>query len=146
MRYLHFLYKFLGDILIKYIIVVGLFVVPVTSLVVKIKHPTVANGWLFFLFMLFLAIERTWETFYSSKDQRHHQLHGDWTLPLVSIAYLIMVLGIIWEFFVIQRELNLLVTFFGLFVFLVSFLLRIYSMSTLKSQEMLQEQQTNQPQ
>lgn len=134
MKDLRFLYKFLGDILIKYIITIGLFVVPLTSLAFKFKYPAVPNGWLLFLFMCFLAIERTWETFYSSGDSKKHKLHGDWTLPLVSIAYLIMVFGVIWEFFTKQRATNFAVVLLGFCIFVLSLLLRFYGMRTLKEQ------------
>ena len=132
MKRLHSAYKFLGDVVIKCIIMIGLFGVPAASLALKLKYPTVPNGWLLFLFMCFLAIERIWETFYSTGDAKKHKLHGDWTLPLVSIVYLVMVLGVIWEFFIIQREANSFVVLLGACLFVSSFLLRLYSMMTLK--------------
>ncbi|MBN1869995.1 MAG: isoprenylcysteine carboxylmethyltransferase family protein [Candidatus Omnitrophica bacterium] len=79
-------------------------------------------------------VERVWETFYSSGDQKKHKLHGDWTLPLVSIAYILMLLGMIWEFFVINRGINIFVMLIGIFIYGMSFLLRISGMLTLREQ------------
>ena len=128
------IYKFLGNNLIKSIIIIALIVIPVVALIFKLNYSDVSNGWLFFVFICFLVMERIWETFYSTGDTKKHKLHGDWTLPLVSIAYVIMVFGIIWEFFVIQREVNFSVVLLGLCMFVLSFLLRFYSMMTLKEQ------------
>lgn len=134
MKYLYATYKFLGKVIIQWIIVIGLLFVPLTSLIFKFNYPMVSNGWVFIAFIFFIVIERTWETFYSAKEHQKHKLHGDWTLPLVSIAYIIMLFGIILEFFIIQREMNHLVTVLGIFMLILSFLLRICSMRTLKGQ------------
>lgn len=134
MKYLLAVYKFLGNVIVKFIIIFGLFGIPLASLMFKFKYPEVPNGWLFIGFMCLLVVERVWETFYSAKEHQKHKLHGDWTLPLVSIAYLMMLVGIILEYFVLQGEINILITLLGVFIFTLSFLLRISCMRTLKDQ------------
>jgi len=134
MKYLYVVYKFLGKIIVRCIIIFGLFGVPLISLIFKFKYPIVPNGWFFVSFMCLLVIERVWETFYTAKEHQKHKLHGDWTLPLVSIVYIMMLIGIILEFFIIQREISNLIASLGVFMFVLSFLLRIVSMRTLKDQ------------
>jgi len=134
MKQLNGVYSFFGNVLIKGIIIVGLVFVPLVSLVFTLRYPYISHGWLFLLFICVLAIERVWETFYSTEDRKKHKLQGDWTLPLVSIAYIIMLFGVTWEFFTVRKELNYSITYLALFIFIVSFLLRVYSMKTLKEQ------------
>ena len=134
MSYFYAVYKLLGKIVVKAIIVAGLFGVPLLAFVFKLYYPEVLHGWIFVFFVFCLAIERTWETFYTAKEQQKYKLHGDWTLPLVSIAYIIMVVGIILEFFIFQREINVLVLLLGVFALILSFILRVCSMRTLKNQ------------
>lgn len=126
-------FKNLGDVVIKCIIIFGSFI-PIITLIYKLYNPNVLYGWWLFGFICLLAIERIWETFYSAKERRPHKLHGDWTLPLVSIAYIILVLGIVLEFFLIPRTINYLIASVGLFLFVLSFLLRIWGIRTLKKQ------------
>lgn len=128
------LYKFLGKYLINIIILIGALFVPLVIVFFNAHYPDVHHKALFFVFVIFLVIERTWETFFSSKERKGHKLYGDWTLPVVSISYILLVLGTIWEFFVINRSLNMLITTLGVALFLFSFLLRLYGMYTLKEQ------------
>ena len=128
------LYKFLGKYLISIIILAGTFIVPLVIIYFHMSYPDVNHKGLFFMFIIFLIIERTWETFFSSKERKGHKLYGDWTLPVVSISYIFLVLGTIWEFFVINRGLNIFITMIGVVLFLSSFLLRLCGMNTLKEQ------------
>lgn len=134
MKYLHVAYKFLGNVIVRCIIIFGLFGIPLISFIFKFKYPAVPNGWIFVGFMCFLVVERVWETFYTAKEHQKHKLHGDWTLPLVSIAYIMMLIGIVLEFFMAQRTISGLVALLGVFMFALSFLLRMLSMRTLKDQ------------
>lgn len=134
MKFLNKLFKIFGNTLIKIIIVFALIAIPAITLAYKLHYPRVFYGWEFFIFICLLAIERTWETFYSSQERRRHKLYGEWTLPLVSIAYIMLVLGVILEFFLLPREINILTTFCALCVFILSFFFRLWGMRSLKDQ------------
>lgn len=112
----------------------GIFLVPITTIAMKLKFPNVPYSTLFLIFVILLVAERAWETFFSAKEHKHHKLHGDWTLPIVSIAYLVMLFGTIWEFFIIQRQQNTLISITGILIFLFSLFLRILCIKTLKDQ------------
>ena len=127
------LFKSLGKIIIKIIIILALFLGPIVALVFKLHYPNFTNSGLL-LFIFLLAIERTWETFYSSRERRGHKLYGDWTLPLVSIAYIILALIVICEFFLKEIRIDYRISFVGFFIFISAFILRIWGMRTLKEQ------------
>lgn len=134
MNYSKKIYKYLGEITIRLILVAGLLGVPLTCLIFKLNYPNIAHGWLLLLFLSLLMLERAWETFYSTDENKKHKLHGDWTLPLVSIAYLLMLFGIIGEYFLLRKNLNLVITSLALIIFLSSFLIRMWGVATLKEQ------------
>ena len=71
-----------------------------------------------------MATERLWETFYSTKERRRYKIYGDWTLPLVSILYIILGFIKITEFFYLRREINILILLFSTILFCYAFTLR----------------------
>lgn len=134
MKVFHLLYEVFGRNLIKWIIFFGLFVIPIFVLILKFHSPEVENGWLFVTFIFFLALERVWETFFSSKERRRFKLYGDWTLPVVSIAYIILVLAVSLEFFFVRKRFNYGFFYLGGIIFIFSLALRIWGILTLKDQ------------
>ena len=127
-------YKFLGNIIIPSIIGIGLVGIPTVCLIFKFRYPDSPYGWIFVVFICFIVIERVWETFYSTGENKRYKLQGDWTLPLVSIAYELMLFGIIFEHFLIKKQLNLWITAFALLIYGLSCIFRVWGMMTLKEQ------------
>lgn len=134
MKFIQVLSNILGNILVRCIIILGLFIAPAITLAFKLHYPQVLYGWIILAFVCILAIERIWETFYSSRERRRYKLYGDWTLPIVSIAYIILVLVIVGEFFILQRKINIVISSLAIFIFIISFFLRLWGMRTLKDQ------------
>jgi len=100
----------------------------------KFKYASVAYGWFMVIFICILSVERTWETFYSFQEKRKHKLYGDWTLAVVSIAYILLIFTTLFEFFVFPAVLNSALSLYGLFLFIAGFLLRLWGIKTLNHQ------------
>ena len=118
----------------KWIIVTGTVIVPISVIMFSMKYPDKQYKNIFILFIFILVAERIWETFYTSKERRGHKLYGDWTLPLVSIAYIALVLIVIYGFFIVPTQLNLMLTLLGVLMFISSLGIRLWGMRTLKDQ------------
>lgn len=94
------------------------------SFVLSYLNPQVKERFTFSLFILIVAIERLWETFYSTRERRRHRIYGDWTLPVVSILYIALGVIKITEFFYIKREVSVLLVLFTTLLFCYAFALR----------------------
>ncbi|MFA5118146.1 MAG: isoprenylcysteine carboxylmethyltransferase family protein [Candidatus Omnitrophota bacterium] len=134
MKILNNLYKYLGDVLIKTFILFAVLIIPLTAVALKFKYDSVAYGWFMVAFIFILSIERTWETFYSFQEKRKHKLYGDWTLAVVSVAYILLIFTTLFEFFVFPVTLNITLSLYGLFLFIAGFLLRLSGIKTLNHQ------------
>jgi methyltransferase len=134
MKILNNLYKYLGDVLIKTFILFAVLIIPLTAVALKFKYDSVAYGWFMVAFIFVLSIERTWETFYSFQEKRKHKLYGDWTLAVVSAAYILLIFTTLFEFFVFPVTLNITLSLYGLFLFIAGFLLRLSGIKTLNHQ------------
>jgi protein-S-isoprenylcysteine O-methyltransferase Ste14 len=71
-----------------------------------------------FLIILFIiiAIQRACETF-AKREKQKGVIKQKWTFSLLFIAYVIVVIGSIAEYFLIKRNINLIVTLIGIILY-----------------------------
>ena len=119
--------------MIKILLSVIVLAVPSLLIYLNITHPEANGRYLFNAFVIFIMLERIWETFFTSKEKDIRQFHGDWTLVLTTFMYFIAGLTMIWEFFYINR-INIFLTIIGLIIFLLSGILRFWAVKTLGNQ------------
>jgi len=91
------------------------------------------KDWVIFYIAL-VCIGRTWETFFTSKGQKTIKIKEDWTLPLLTLAYVLMLIGSIIEFYIVQRSINFYLIIIALAVQVVAFALRWWGMKSLGTQ------------
>lgn len=91
------------------------------------------KDWVIFYIAL-VCIARTWETFFTSKGQKTIALKEDWTLPLLTLVYVLMLIGSIIEFYFTQKSINFYLIFVALAVQFSAFSLRWWGMKTLGAQ------------
>ncbi len=120
--------------LINLFILVGNVGVPGSAIALALLYPQKPFGWIFTCFIIFHSFERVWETFFTSKERKARQFHGDWTLALVTLTYIILCLLIIFEFFISNKPVSSTVTFVGVFIYLIAFRIRWWGMKSLGSQ------------
>ena len=120
--------------LIKVFILLGYVGVPLTTLLLFFRSAHHWGHYVFFFFMLFHSFERVWETFYTSKEKKVDEMHGDWTLAVVTFAYLILCFLTVTECFLKVREFRLGVTFFGFVIYILAFRIRWWGMKSLGKQ------------
>jgi protein-S-isoprenylcysteine O-methyltransferase Ste14 len=109
-----------------------IFPVYVVSLALIFK---VTDWRLGFGFLIILhALYRTWETFYTTKDWRRLEFHGDWTLLVSTILYMSYCFLCAAEFFCIAKQLNLWPMLLGVLFYTAAFLLRRWGELALGSQ------------
>jgi protein-S-isoprenylcysteine O-methyltransferase Ste14 len=90
---------------------------------------------LFFLvFIVLHSFERVWKTFYTPKERRPCELHGDWTLIATTPAYIVLCFLSCAEGFIFRPALSLAITVIGVILYAVSFRLRWWGMKALGSQ------------
>lgn len=85
----------------------------------------------FIIFFIFASTERLWRTFISYKQKTSGQIKAKWTSSALVITHFIIYMGMIVEYFVLQREINFTVTALGLFMFIASFVIRNQCSKTL---------------
>ena len=85
----------------------------------------------FIIFFIFASAERLWRTFISYKQKTSGQIKAKWTSSALVITHFIIYMGMIAEYFVMQREINFTVTALGLFMFITSFVIRNWCSKTL---------------
>lgn len=88
----------------------------------------------FAIFVSLMIVERAWETFKTSKEQHREELHGDWTLVLVTTTYLILFFLFITEFYTITAQLKWSVIAVGSALLIGSFIMRFWGMASLGEQ------------
>jgi len=126
--------KVRSDFYIIPIIIILALILPVYSFIEAYVNPQRNGGHAFSFFILIVAIERLWETFYSSQERRRHRIHGDWTLPLVSIFYLALGFIKINEFFLINRKINISLVILSTMLYCYAFALRWLARKSLGKQ------------
>jgi protein-S-isoprenylcysteine O-methyltransferase Ste14 len=90
--------------------------------------------WFFLFFIIAHSLERVWETFYTSKERRPFELHGDWTLIATTAAYIILCLLSSAESLLFWKRYSLAIGFLGIFLYVISFRLRWWGMKSLGKQ------------
>lgn len=119
---------------INLIIICGNAALPLTLILFFLKSE---KGWYqisFLVFMLAHIFERVWETFYTSKEKRRFEMHGDWTLIAVSVAYLILCFSVAGEFYLIGHSNRIAVLMTGVSLYVLAFLIRWWGMKSLGKQ------------
>lgn len=120
--------------IINLIIICGNVALPLFLVLFFLKSE---KGWhqIFFLsFMLAHIFERVWETFYTSKEKRRFEMHGDWTLVAVSVAYLVLCFSVAGEFYLIGHSKRISVLMLGVSLYILAFLIRWWGMKSLGKQ------------
>lgn len=90
------------------------------------------------IFIILTGIERLWWTFLKDREKEKGEVKAKWTLSVMTISHIIIMVGSILEYFVIERSLLFLVTLFGICMFIVAFWLRRLSAKTLGKYQSLQ--------
>lgn len=88
----------------------------------------------FVSFIMLHAIERVWETFTTTKERKVDQLHGDWTLIAVTIAYIFLCFSLVFEFFLSQKGINFITSLLGFVFYIIAFRIRWWGMKSLGKQ------------
>ncbi len=88
----------------------------------------------FTFFLLFAGSERLWENFFTTKEREPRTLAGDWSLAAVSTAYILMMYGTTFEFFLRDPDIFWPATALGLLLYGLAFVLRWWGMITLGPQ------------
>ena len=111
--------------LIKFFTFAGNFLVPIYALAMFFIFRRSLGGLLFALLISVMIVERAWETFKTSKEQRREELLGDWTLAAVTMTYLILIILInIRAFFLL--EFQVFVNLFVLSLILIPIILLVF--------------------
>jgi protein-S-isoprenylcysteine O-methyltransferase Ste14 len=85
---------------------------------------------IFIILFLIIILQRILETF-AKREKEPGEIRQKWTFTLLFIAHFIVVVGSIPEYLLFQRELNLIVTFIGLALYLAGLLGRNWCIRTL---------------
>ncbi|RLI00513.1 hypothetical protein DRO38_06320 [Candidatus Bathyarchaeota archaeon] len=84
----------------------------------------------FLAFMVIMGIHRIWETFLRKGKVKGNIVKG-WTLPALTIAYIMVCVGAVVEYFVIKRPINFIITFLGFSMYLIGLVGRSWAIKTL---------------
>jgi len=120
--------------ILRIFIAITLISIPALIIFLNASYPNVKGRYLFTVFVFIVMIERIWETFYSTKERKRHEIEKDWTLLATAICYYLMSTIIILEFYLINRKINYIVTLLSISVFVLAFLLRMWGIKTLGKQ------------
>lgn len=120
--------------IISFFILAGNLAFPVVLTLLFLQSDRSFYRALFLLFMLIHAFERVWETFFTSKERHGYEIHGDWTLVVVTAAYLILCFSLSLEFFLSGITPKIEIVCIGLILYLGSFTLRWWGMRSLGKQ------------
>lgn len=117
---------------LKLLTIVIKFLIPLTVILLKVIHPQVRYGWFFVGYIVFVAVERIFETFYSGKFEKHFsRLEKDWTFQVVALFYTIMAFIMMFEFFLVPRIFIPFLVIYGGVIYLIALFLRLWGIKTL---------------
>jgi len=119
---------------LKTFILLGKIGVPLTATVLFCLSDRGLTSIFIFSFWLFHAFERVWETFYTSHERKPFQFHGDWTLAVVTLAYLVLSFVILFEFYLLGKNFSVWISGLGLMLYAIAFRLRWWGMKSLGQQ------------
>lgn len=84
------------------------------------------------IFIIFVAIERFWETFILSKQNiLSKKVEFDWLFKLLFYYYIFMLFGTVGEYIFIKKRFNSTVALAGIYIFLLSLVLRLWAIRAL---------------
>lgn len=87
---------------------------------------------LLFFFIIFAAGERFWETFINSKQNIFNDNSKfDWLFRIIALSYILMMFGVILEYIIAPKRINYGLTIFGIIIFALALVLRLYSIKSL---------------
>jgi len=84
----------------------------------------------FLLFMLVMAMQRIWETFFAKKIRRG-KIFNKWTFPVLSTLHFIVGIGTVVEYFSVHRNINYMISCAGFIMFVIAFILRRWAVRAL---------------
>ena len=119
--------------MIKFLIPFFLVSIAFSLIYLNFVNANVQGGLLFSIFVVIAMVERIWETFFTPKDKNVLKFRGDWTLLATTSSYFIVSLIMIFGFFSSVSK-NYFFVVLGLVIFLGSFLIRWWSMKSLKNE------------
>ncbi|PIR43216.1 hypothetical protein COV24_03845 [candidate division WWE3 bacterium CG10_big_fil_rev_8_21_14_0_10_32_10] len=117
--------------MIKIFLLVLALIAPTSLIYLNLTSSSVNHRLLFNLFIIIIIAERVWETFFTPKEDNKLSHKDDWTLPLTLSAYLIVGLAVTFEFFLINREINVLLSVAGIFLLIFAGYIRFLSIKSL---------------
>jgi methyltransferase len=120
--------------LIKVFIILGNVGVPITCGILFVTSQKNIYIIFFTLFMLFHSYERIWETFFTTKEHKVDKFQGDWTLAVVTVAYLLLCWFSILDFYINPNSFNVMSVSWGVLLYVSSFRLRWWGMKSLGKQ------------
>ena len=93
-----------------------------------IFHPNRSGRFFFGLLIFLFIIDHVRETFFSTREKgrKKHRYCGDWTLPAMTMVYIILITWIIIEFFLVARKINLTISLIGILIYTLAYILRYY--------------------
>lgn len=112
----------------------GNVIVPFYAVFFFLKGQKTPLDFIMMLFVVFVIVERAWETFNTSKEHRKDEYHGDWTLVAVTGSYLLSFFIFIPEFFLRTQAVNPWISVTGFLIWLFAFRFRFWGMSALGKQ------------
>lgn len=110
--------------LFSFFMFIGKYTIPIVLITLFVVNRKTADTIFFLIFMLLHCVERIWETFYTTREEKVEELQGDWTLAWATILYIVFYLIIIFEFNFSIDKLNPLVTSLGLVLYVFSAMIR----------------------
>lgn len=120
--------------IIDLFIVLGNVGVPGSAIVLSCIYSNRPYRWIFTCFIILHSLERVWETFFTTRERRVRQFHGDWTLALVTSSYILLCFIFIFEYFIFEKHASFEITFIGVLLYFISFRIRWWGMKSLGSQ------------
>ncbi len=87
-----------------------------------------------FVFILFAACERVYETFYTSREQNRENLQGDWTLLAVVVVYMMAFYGSFYNYYLARPLILKWIILTGLILYSCSLVFRWVAIFSLRGQ------------
>ena len=117
------------EVLIK----ISIFFIPILMIFLYLSRHNVRFKLFFTTFIIFVILERIYETFYTKKIKTRTK-SKDKILELVTLAYIVLITIIITDFYFLNRNMFAFTSYIGLFIFFIAFWIRWWGMRTLSDQ------------
>jgi protein-S-isoprenylcysteine O-methyltransferase Ste14 len=83
------------------------------------------------IFIIALSIERLWWTFIKNRGKEIGEVKAKWSLSLMTLSHMVIIIGSLIEYFLIERSIIFVITILGLCIFIFAFWLRRLCAKTL---------------